>query len=570
MLVFIRCLILFMATFLFSATANAQTGPSIQYNNGALLKIAPATYFTIAPQFNGIPPGVPMNCTGGGLPSFVTVDPVTCELRGVSPWYPSPGSIITFMVNSWHAPSVTVQMEIVDPNAVSVIFPQTYFQVSAGQPVKIAPNVAGTPADGSLHCFYSGQLPPGLEFNWDTCVISGMIPLGVLQPGNNTFQFMVGSQYSAWTAFQIDANGNYSVQYAQSSYQINQGEPVMIVPAVTGVASGQGLDCGYWNELPPGLQFDWNTCAISGTIPLGVLPAGGASYQIGVMSRFMQQPVMITLNAVANYSIQYPASSYQLDAGVPVNIVPAIGGLPQGQSLSCGYSGTLPPGLSFNHDACEITGTIPLGVLPAGGTSSQIMIVSHFITQPIYLTLNASPNYSIQYSASSYQINVGSAVVIVPSASGIPQGQSLNCGYSGTLPPGLSFNFNSCAITGTVPYGVIPPAGASYPLMIFSSFLPQGQSINVTLHVKNNYSIVFKSSYSLKYNRSGSIAPTTSGFAAGQSKQCSLLTSLPNGLSLNSSTCVISGTMKSTSSKTVKVTSPYMTAPAQFTIKPTF
>jgi len=549
--------LIFFIGFLISLGASTAFAQSIQFDS-TYYAIAPQSYFNIIPQLIGFPQGVPVNCTGYGLPAFVHVDPNTCAVYGNSPYYPSPGSIITFQVSSPLAMMTTLNFEIVSP---TVSFPQTNYQLAAGQPTTIAPQLIDIPAGTNLGCGFGGNLPPGINFDFSSCTLSGTIPLGVLPAGDNYFNVTIYSTYLTSPVYlTLDATDSYLMQYSASNYQITAGQPVNIVPVTSGYAPGQSLNCGYSGDLPQGLSFDFNSCAITGTIPLGVLPLGGTQSVLTIFAGFIPTPVTLTLNATDAYSISYAQSSYQVPAGQFTYIAPSIGGFANGQSLNCGYSGQLPQGLSFDFNGCAILGTIPLGVLPLGGSQATITISSPFLDAPVTLTLVATDSYVIQYSASTFTINAGQAVSIVPTTGGFAAGESLACGYSGTLPQGLTFDFPTCSITGTIPLGVLPVQGAQAVITITSPYLQVPTTL--TFNERDAYSITYSApSYNLKVGRSVTIAPTISGFAANQNLSCSVTGEATPGLKFNSSTCTFTGAPSRVWSATVKVQSPYLLNP---------
>ncbi len=177
---------------------------------------------------------------------------------------------------------------------------------------------------------------------------------------------------------------NLSITYPSNNLQLYDGEAVNIVPKLTGLAPGQLPNCTA-QFLPPGLELNPQTCAITGSLPLGLQapPAGFTLPPITITS-----PLVATIDLAwtpHEYGIVYSQSTFNLHAGEKVVITPKLYGFGT-QSAGCSLLAVLPPGLNLNPQTCEISGTLPPAV--PSGVADAVSIQSPFVT-----TINLTINY---------------------------------------------------------------------------------------------------------------------------------------------------------------------------------
>ncbi|MEM7182605.1 MAG: putative Ig domain-containing protein [Spirochaetota bacterium] len=132
------------------------------------------------------------------------------------------------------------------------------------------------------------------------------------------------------------------------------------------------------------------------------------------------------------------------------------------------------------------------------------------------------------------------------------------------LPDGLTIDSETGAISGTP---TVSQSRSEYTISARNSSAGVNETIYIAISGSNSSepSLNFASSYSYTVGDSVSITPTTSGTITS----CSTSPSLPSGLSINDSSCVISGTANSSQSATtytVSASDGSSTATTSFTL----
>lgn len=324
-----------------------------------------------------------------------------------------------------------------------------------------------------------------------------------------------------------------NVTYVGSSFVFTKG-----VFVATGAPSNSGAQISTCeaSSLPPGMTIDVATCNISGTpttlsnsLPYVITArnAQGAGTPKTIYIKIIDVIPEIVYSSPA-YTFTKGASS---TTGVPVNSGGAI--------TSC-TSSALPTGLTLNTLTCAISG------IPSALTSAVNVFVTptnsggNGLTKIVAINvIDAVPN--ISYSGSPYSFTLGNL-----STTGVPSnfgGTIENC-VADFMPPGLSINSSTCEISGT-------PGTAAGPANITvtpSNSTGSGTSRTISVEIVINESIPVigysSNAFIFVRNQIGSTgAPTNTG---GPATSCNINQALPQGLSINPSTCAISGTPTST------------------------
>lgn len=299
--------------------------------------------------------------------------------------------------------------------------------------------------------------------------------------------------------------------------------PTQIIPAATG---GTGPYTYSATSLPPGLSFNPTTREITGTptqsgtytIPVTVIDVNGntvtSSYTIKVTDPLVLPPATLANGITGTvYTTQI----------IPI----ATGG-----TIPYMYSATgLPAGLTFNPTTREITGTpttvgtftIPVTVTDNGGKTVTTNY-SIAVTDPLLLP-----------SASLPDGTVGAVfpTQITPAALG---GVGPYNYVATNLPPGLTFNPATRAITGT------PTQAGNYSVSVTVTD-SQGKTASNTYPIKVN-GVLSLPPATLANGIVGTSYPTQTlpAVTGGTAPYTYLATNLPSGLNFNTATREITGT----------------------------
>ena len=299
------------------------------------------------------------------------------------------------------------------------------------------------------------------------------------------------------------------------------------------VASGGAAPYTYslFGSLPPGLTLDTSSGAITGTPST----AGIFIFRIQVMdSSGNTNPFTYCTITISGptLSLTCPASSGQVSVPYSSSLVASGGTAPYTYSI---LFGSLPPGLTLNTSTGAITG-IPT-TAGAFTFKAQVMDSLGNTNPPTYCTITISgPALSLTCAASSGQVSVPYSSSLVASGGVAPYTYSI---ASGSLPPGLTLNTSTGAITGTP-----TTAGAfNFTAKVVDSSGNTGFDTvtrNCSISIRPALSLTCAASsgqvsvpYSSSLVASGGVTPYTYSIASG---------SLPPGLTLNTSTGAITGT----------------------------
>lgn len=286
--------------------------------------------------------------------------------------------------------------------------------------------------------------------------------------------------------------------------------------------------------LPPGLGLNTATGTVSGT------PAAGGVFTFTIAARDSQTPAetagrSVTLTiavpplAVATASLPPGA----VNSVYPATILAGTGGIkPYLWSL---IAGTLPPGLGLNSGTGAISG-IPL---QAGSYPVTVRLEDHAGTPPVTkefsIIISATPLGITTASLPGGAVGTAYATTLAATGGAKPYFWSIP---AGKLPPGLSLNNVTGALTGT------PTGAGSYPIevkiedYIGSAVATRNLEIVVTttplaISTTTLPTQTVGTAASATLTGTGGIKPYSWSMVAGP---------LPPGLSLVSNTGVISGT----------------------------
>ena len=388
----------------------------------------------------------------------------------------------------------------------------------------------------------SPSLPSGLSLDSSTGAISGT-PSAVTSSATYTVTATnTGGSTTADVTIVVNDVVPSSLTYSPNSFTLTKGTAMT---TVTPTASG-GTITG-WSvspSLPAGLALDSSTGAISGH-PNAVTSSATYTITASNTGGSTTADVTIVVNDVAPSSLTYSPNSFTLTKGTAMTTVtPTLSG---GTITSWSVSPSLPSGLSLDSSTGAISGT------PSAVTSSATYTVTASNTggsdtATVTIVVNDVAPSSLTYSPNSFTLTKGTAMTTVtPTANG---GTITTWSVSPSLPAGLSLDSSTGAISGT-PTAVT--SSATYT--VTASNTGGSTTDDVTIVVNDIAPAIGYSQTSLTLTKDtamSDLSPTSTG---GAVISWSVSPSLPAGLSISSTTGIISGTPTAvTTSATYTVT----------------
>ena len=387
---------------------------------------------------------------------------------------------------------------------------------------------------GSTLIFGAIGLPVGLAVDPYTGAISGTVGTGAAADGPYTVTALVTDGYYraqqtfTWTVDQY-------VTLPQPADQ-NSIEGASVSLALGGTDTGGGTLSYGAVGLPPGLSLNTTSGVISGTIAAG--DAAGGPYTVIVMA------VDGTYSASQAFNWNVTGSPVTLaglldqtsNEGAPVTLALSASDSIGGSTLS--YSATgLPAGLHIDPATGVISGTIAAGAAADGPYSVTIGAAdgSYSADQ----TFNWNVNSPVSFTDPPDQTNNESDTVsLAVTASDAAEG-TLTYGAFG-LPPGLSINASTGLVSGTVSVGDAVNSPYAVTVMAEDGTYSNTESFNwninspVSLAAPADQANNEGDSVSLALSATDTIVDATLTYSAS---------GLPAGLTLNTSTGLISGTV---------------------------
>ena len=458
--------------------------------------------------------GGPYTFTATGLPPGLSI-----SSSGAISGTPTMSGIFNYTVtvtdNNGSSGTVNCSVTVYMPVTSSCV------AITAVQGVAISPvTMTGSGGAGGSYTFTATGLPPGLSISSSgtisgTPAASGPYNYTITVTDNAGNSGTVDCSVTVYPPLTLAcASANAEIGLAYSSAMVASGG----VPSYTYSING--------GSLPLGLSLNPSTGAITGT------PTTGGTYNYTAQVADSNGDIVTNSNCSITVApaLTLACASSSAEVGVPYSsALVTTGGLPSyTYSIS---NGSLPPGLSLNTTTGTITGT-PTTSGTYNYTAKVVDSIGATATNTS-CSITVAPALALACASSTAEVGVPYSSALVASG-GVPSyTYSIS---SGSLPPGLSLNTSTGAITGT------PTTSGTYnyTAKIVDSGGGSVTNSSCSITVAPALALACASSgaevgvpYSSALVASGGVPSYTYSISGG---------SLPPGLSLNTSTGAISGT----------------------------
>jgi len=452
------------------------------------------------------------------LPNGLSFDESTGIISGTPTELSQATDYEVTATNSGGSTSFTLSIEIIDsaPTTLSYTTPNVFIIDEAI--TNLVPIVSGENLEFSIE----PSLPNGLSFNTTTGEISGT-PTELSQATDyEVTATNSGGSTSFTLSIEIIDSAPTTLSYTTPNVFIIDEAITNLVPMV----SGENLEFSITPSLPNGLSFDETTGIISGT-PTELSQA--TDYEVTATNSGGSTSFILSIEVIdsAPTTLSYTTPNVFIIDEAITNLVPMV----SGENLEFSITPNLPNGLSFDESTGIISGTptelsnptnYTVTATNSGGSTSFILSIEIIDSAPTTLSYT-TPNVFI----------IDEAITnLVPMVSG----ENLVFSILPSLPNGLSFDESTGIISGT-------PTELSQAIDYEVTVTNSGGSTSFTLSIE----IIDSAPTTLSYTTPNvfiideaitNLVPMVSG----ENLVFSIVPNLPNGLSFDETTGIISGT----------------------------
>ncbi|EPE84289.1 PF07603 family protein [Leptospira noguchii str. 1993005606] len=493
---------------------------SVNYSLSPYILTKDAPIAPIQPSVSGSIEQCSSNPT---LPTGLTING-TCTITG-TPTINQPATNYTITASNLSQSKNTTIIITVNANPPAALnFAAPAFTFTAGAMpgfAPIVPNYTGT----ITNCTSDIPLPTGLSLGTTNCSLSGS-PTTTQGPTNYT---ITASNTFGSTSTVITITVNIAppsaLNYAGSPFVFTQNATIAtITPSYTGTVTACNSDI----PLPAGLTLGTTTCAISGT-PTTIQTATNYMITASNASGSIHFPITITVNLAPPSALSYAGTPFTFTQGATITTAtPSV----TGTVTACTSDIPLPAGLGINGTTCAISGTPTTTQATTNYTITASNAYGNTSTT-ISIAVNLAPPAALSYAGTPFTFTQGATITTAtPSVTGTVTA----CTSDIPLPAGLGINGTTCAISGTP---TTTQAATNYTITASNAYGNTSTTISIAVNLAPPAGLAYTPTALVLYKGvAGTATPTVTGTVTG----CSPNIALPAGLTLNATTCAISGT----------------------------
>lgn len=415
--------------------------------------------------------------------------------------------------------------------------------MAVGEAFNIIPSVMATNGSALTDCATAPALPAGLSINASNCVITGT--LATVLPSTS---FVVTATNASGTSdpvpLTIEVAGDFpSLSYAASSGTNGTvGIPMTIIPSTFNGNGSTVTDCQITPALPAGLSINPGSCVISGTPAANISPT---IYTVKAPNAVgFSDPALVTLST----GTHPPTLSYAGATGTSglintfMSVTPTVLSTNGSSIFACVASPGLPAGLSINSSTCVISGTPTSAMTPTAYSITATNTAGTSAPASVTLNVDAAVPSLSYFGATGTNADVGQPLTVAPTLIQSNGASITSCSSDPALPVGLTINPSTCVISGSVAFAMPP---TSFAIRAANAV---GVSDPATVVLSTGNTNPPSLSYAGATGTTGtidtpmSVTPTTLDGNGNAITSCTVAPLLPAGLSINATTCVISGT----------------------------
>ncbi|UOG40669.1 putative Ig domain-containing protein [Leptospira noguchii] len=500
-------------------TVNIAPPSALNYAGSPFVFTQNATIATITPSYTGTVTACNSDIP---LPAGLTLGTTTCAISG-TPTTIQTATIYTITASnasgSIHFP-ITITVNLAPPSALS--YAGTPFTFTQGATITTAtPSVTGT----VTACTSDIPLPAGLGINGTTCAISGT-PTTTQAATNYTITASNAYGNTSTTiSIRVNLAPPSALSYAGTPFTFTQGATITTAtPSVTGTVTACSSDI----PLPAGLGINGTTCAISGT---PTTTQAATNYTITASNAYgnTSTTISIAVNLAPPSALSYAGTPFTFTQGATITTAtPSV----TGTVTACTSDIPLPAGLGINGTTCAISGT-PTTTQAATNYTITASNAYGSTNTTISIRVNLAPPSALSYAGTPFTFTQGATITTAtPSVTGTVTA----CTSDIPLPAGLGINGTTCAISGTP---TTTQAATNYTITASNAYGNTSTTISIAVNLAPPSGLAYTPTALVFYKGvAGTATPTVTGTVTG----CSPNIALPAGLTLNATTCAISGT----------------------------